>query len=432
MKQQTLRETVTFRGAGLHTGRAAEVVIRPAEPDSGIVFVRSDLDPTRRVRATVESVRADEVRQTALIVGDGIIRTIEHLMATFHGLGIDNAVVEVGGEEIPGLDGSAKEYAEEILRTGLVEQNRERKWIEIQEPVYIDQGDQSLIVLPAPNLSISYTLSYRHEDLRDQFLSLPILPEIFEREIAPARTFVLKEEAQLLLAHGLGKGANFENTLVFERNLPIENSLRFGDEACRHKMMDLLGDLFLLGGFLKGHVIATRSGHTLNLELVRRISMAQSKGKPFRSGAPSTLDVEGIQKIIPHRYPFLFVDRIEKLEPGKRAVGYKRVSTNDYYFQGHFPGHPVMPGVLIMEALAQVGGVVMLSTSEMQGKIAYFMSVDYCKFRQTVVPGDELRLEVEVLRTRAKTGQCVGRAYVKERLVCEAEVKFAIVDWNQT
>lgn len=406
--------------------------MRPAQPDTGIVFVRSDLDPHRGVRATVESVRSDEVRQTALVVGDGMIRTIEHLMAAFHGLGIDNALVEVGGEEIPGLDGSAREFTEEIQRTGLVEQDQERKFIEVQEPLYVDQGDQILVILPAPNLTISYTLSYRHEDLRDQFLSLRILPEIFEREIAPARTFVLKEEAEALLAHGLGKGANFENTLVFERNLPIENSLRFEDEACRHKIMDLLGDLFLLGGFLKGHVIATRSGHTLNLELVRRISMAQSKGKPFRSEVPSTLDAEGIQKILPHRYPFLFVDRIEKLEPGKRAIGYKRVSMNDYYFQGHFPGHPVMPGVLIMEALAQVGGVVMLSTSEMQGKIAYFMSVDYCKFRQTVVPGDELRLEVEVLRSRAKTGQCVGRAYVKDKLVCEAEVKFAIVDRTQT
>ncbi len=428
MKQQTLREPVSFQGTGLHTGRIVEVTLRPAHPETGIAFVRSDLDPNRRVRATVESVLSDEVRQTTLRVGDGVVRTIEHLMATFHGLGIDNALVEVGGEEIPGLDGSAKGFTEEIQRAGVIEQDRERRFIEIHEPIYIDQGNQSLVILPAPNLTISYTLSYRHEDLRDQFLSLRILPEIFEREIAPARTFVLKEEAQALLAHGLGKGANFENTLVFERNLPIENSLRFDDEACRHKMMDLLGDLFLLGGFLKGHVIATRSGHALNLELVRRISMAQSKRKPFSSEVPSTLDVEGIQKILPHRYPFLFVDRIEKLEPGRRAVGYKLVSMNDYYFQGHFPGHPVMPGVLIMEALAQVGGVVMLSTPEMKGKIAYFMSVDYCKFRQTVVPGDELRLEVEVLRSRAKTGQCGGRAYVKERLVCEAEVKFAIVD----
>ena len=428
IQQHTLREPVTFRGAGLHTGKAAEVTVRPGESDSGIQFVRIDLNPTKRVRAVVELVRSDELRQTALVVGNGTVRTIEHLMAVFHGLGIDNAVVEVDGEEIPGLDGSSREFVEEIQRVGIVPQEGARKFIEIQEPIYVDRGDQSLIVLPAPHGTISYTLSYRHPDLQDQFLSLPILPEVFEREIAPARTFILKEEAQLLLASGFGKGASLANTLVFERNLPIENSLRFDNEACRHKIMDLLGDLFLLGGFLKGHVIATRSGHALNLELVRTIAMTQSKKKPFESGIPSALDVEGIQKILPHRYPFLFVDRIEKLEPGKQAVGYKLVSVNDYYFQGHFPGHPVMPGVLIMEALAQVGGVIMLSMPEMQGKIAYFMSVDYCKFRQTVVPGDELRMEVEVLRYRAKTGQCVGRAYVKDKLVCEAEVKFAIVD----
>ena len=428
IKQQTLREAVSFQGVGLHTGRAVEVTLRPAEPDTGIVFVRTDLNPTPRVHATVESVRSDGARQTAVVVGDGMVRTIEHLMATLHGLGIDNAMIEVDGEELPGLDGSAREYVEKINRVGLVEQGRERHFIEIQEPFYVDYGDQSLIVLPAPNLTVSYTLSYRHQDLADQFLSLRILPEIFEREIAPARTFCLKEEAQLLLAKGFGKGANFENTLVFERNQPIENSLRFADEACRHKMMDLLGDLYLLGGFLKGHVIATRSGHSLNLELVRKIFMAQPKRKSSPPEISSTLNVAAIQKILPHRYPFLFVDRIENLEPGKRAIGYKRVSMSDYYFQGHFPGHPVMPGVLIMEAMAQVGGVVMLSMPENQGKIAYFMSVDYCKFRQTVVPGDELRIEVEVLRCRAKTGQCEGRAFVGDKLVCEAGVKFAIVD----
>ena len=428
MQQFTLRKPVTFRGPGLHTGKRVEITVRPGELDSGIQFVRTDLNPAKRVRAVVDAVRSDELRQTALVVGDGIIRTIEHLMAVFHGLGVDNAVVEIDGEEIPGLDGSSREFVEEIQQTGIIPQGGARKFIEIQEPVYVDRGDQSLIVLPAQGLSISYTLSYRHPDLQDQFLSLPIMPEIFEREVAPARTFVLKEEAQLLLASGLGKGASLANTLVFERNLPIENSLRFDNEACRHKIMDLLGDLFLLGGFLKGHVIATRSGHALNLEFVRKIAMSQSKNKSFDSGIPSTLDVAGIQKILPHRYPFLFIDRIEKLEPGKRAIGYKQVSVNDYYFQGHFPGHPVMPGVLIMEVLAQVGGVIMLSMPEMQGKIAYFMSVDYCKFRQTVMPGDELRMEVEVLRYRAKTGQCAGRAYVKDKLVCEAEVKFAIVD----
>ncbi len=433
--QKTLRKEISFTGRGLHTGREAELAVKPAESDSGILFIHVSPQGDRTpIPATGEFIHIGEGRQTSLGSGTVRIRTVEHLMATFNGLGIDNAIVEIKGDEIPGFDGSAREFLDRFLESGFITQDKPRNYLYVTEPIYLDESGQSLIVLPyREGLKLSYSLSYQHRDLHDQFFSSVITPEVFEREIAPARTFCLKEEAVILKSKGYGQGADLANTLVFENDLPIQNTLRFPNEACRHKVMDLLGDLYLAGRPLRAHIIACRSGHNQNMKLVSKLRATFGKEKKnsmthSKHELPRELDVNEIQKIIPHRYPFLLIDKIIDLVPGERAIGIKNVTINEYYFRGHFPGHPVMPGVLILEALAQVGGVLMLSRPENQGKLAYFMTIENVKFRQPVHPGDQLRLEAEVIKIRSKTGQCRGKAYVGDKLVCEAEVKFALVE----
>jgi UDP-3-O-[3-hydroxymyristoyl] N-acetylglucosamine deacetylase / 3-hydroxyacyl-[acyl-carrier-protein] dehydratase len=433
--QKTVSREIKFNGRGIHTGSESEVLIKPAEVGAGISFVYLDSNGERtEIPAVAESIVRGEGRQTSIGKGSARIRTVEHLMASFHGLGIDNAIVEIKGGEVPGFDGSAKPFVDKILEAGIHPQDQVKDYLYVTEPIYFDEGGQSLVVLPyRDGLKLSYSLSYQHRDLHDQFFSSVITPEVFEREIAPARTFCLKEEAMALKAQGYGQGADLENTLVFENDIPINNTLRFPNEACRHKVMDLLGDLYLAGRPLRAHIIACRTGHTQNMKLVATLrARVEGEGKVAMDKKPNQvpreLDVNEIKKIIPHRDPFLFIDKIINLIPGEKAVGIKNVSLNEPYFRGHFPGHPVMPGVLILEALAQVGGVLMLSRPENRGKLAYFMTIEGVKFRQPVHPGDQLRLEATAMKIKSRTGQCQGKAYVGDKLVCEAEVKFALVD----
>ncbi len=437
-KQKTLKKTISFKGVGLHTGNPVVVMVHPAPANSGIVFKRSDMPDSAEVPATVEYVLSDQEhagRQTTLGNDKTIFQTIEHLMATFHAFGIDNARVEIDSAELPALDGNALPYVEEFRKVGIEEQDATKDILEVTEPVYLEKDGTSMVVFPSNELRISYTLSYKHPSLSDQFVSFCVDEDIFVKELAPARTFCLKEEADALLKMGYGKGASTQNTLVFDNNIPVENTLFFDDEAARHKVVDLIGDIYLLGCSLKGHIVTCRTGHAQNIELVKKLLPLKKKAQQKKGAADmvglrncTQMDIDQIMKVLPHRYPFLLIDRVVDLEPGKKIVAIKNVSINEPFFQGHFPGHPIMPGVLIVEALAQAGGIVtMLKEENPEEKVAYFMSIDKAKFRAPVVPGDQLRFEVEVVKSKGPIGVCACKAYVDTKLVCSAEVKFTIV-----
>ena len=428
---------MTVKGVGLHTGAPVSMTLKPAGPNIGIIFQRTDLPGRPLVKADIPSLYCGakkNPRRTTLCSGPAEVQTIEHLMATLSGLGIDNLLIEMDSAEVPGLDGSALGFVEAIKKAGIATHAEERRTFKVKTPIYAQDEDSSIVILPSSEFKISYTLSYAHPSLGDQFMDVTWTPEFFEKELAPARTFCLEDEAQALIQNGMGKGANYENTLVVGKDGVRHNKLRFPNEFIRHKVLDLVGDFYLLGMPIKGHVIAIKSGHTLNMRILQKIKdqIADQEMVAIKSVAGSAegapIDAMMIMKILPHRYPFLLVDRVIAMEEGKRAVGIKNVTMNEDFFQGHFPGRPVMPGVLIVEAMAQVGGVLMLSPQENRGKLAFFMAANEVKFRKPVVPGDQLVIEVEVGKIRSKTGQVKTKALVDGEVVAEAELMFALVE----
>ncbi len=431
--QQTIDHPVEFEGKGLFTGCPAIVRLRPAESGSGITFVRTDQREPIRIDALVENV-TKRSRRTSLQNGTVSIETVEHLLSACSGMQVDNLIIELAGDELPAADGSCLPFVRKLEEAGITTQGDQRDVFTISETVRVVDGGSELVALPPlsqeqDTLEIHYDLDYGDQGpIRHQRHTIQMTPDVFVRDIAPARTFVLESEAAALRSAGLGMHLTYDDILVFGEDGPIENELRFPDECVRHKILDLIGDLYLLGQPIVGRIFARKSGHSLNHELVRQFRRSIREGQRRRLLGNPTLDIRDVKRILPHRFPFLMVDRIIEVDGSQRAVGIKNVTVNEPFFQGHYPGQPIMPGVLIIEAMAQMGGILLSQELEHKGKVAVLLSLDKVKFRRTVTPGDQLVLIAEAIRVKSRSGHVRTSAKVGDDLVAEAVIKFMLTD----
>jgi UDP-3-O-[3-hydroxymyristoyl] N-acetylglucosamine deacetylase/3-hydroxyacyl-[acyl-carrier-protein] dehydratase len=404
--QATIKKEVEIQGIGLHKGRKVKLSFKPAPPNTGIIFVRVDKD--KEIPAILENVSQSEREIT--LEKDGVrVCTVEHILSAFAGLGVDNAFVELDQDEPPVADGSSLPFCEAILEAEIEPFGIPKREISPFQPIWIKEKDRSISILPDQELRITYSIEFPYPGVGSQSASFRISSGVFMKEIAPARTFGFLEEIEPLQKRGFFKGGSLENAVVISKDGILNEEMRFEDEPVRHKILDLIGDLSLVGT-IKGHIVATRSGHTLNIEFARRM----------KALVDGVMDINEIQKILPHRYPFLLVDRIVDMEYGKRIVGVKNVSYNEPFFRGHFPQEPIMPGVLIIEAMAQVGGILFLSMLKEEKRV-YLAGIERVRFRRPVLPGDQLRIEVVMPRMRQDIAKMEAKAYVNHLVVAEAE-----------
>ena len=422
-KQRTLGGERTLEGRGVHSGETAALTMKPAE-SGGIRFRRVDLEGGPEVPADLDHVVGTELG-TSLGTGDVTILTVEHVMAALSAAGIDNALLELTGPEPPILDGSFQGYLEAISEIGAVDLKASTELLAVGKvlTVSVDSG-ASYVASPAKDFRISATIDFEHPSIGRQFGTFDVTEEAFRREIAAARTFGFHRDAEALQARGLARGASLDNTIVLDDDGVMNDALRFEDEFLRHKVGDLIGDLALAGGRIHGHVVSERPSHEGNIALAKALKEHARKG-----GSKYPVEVERIMEYLPHRYPFLLVDRVLEFQSGKRIVGIKNVTINEPFFQGHFPGHPIMPGVLIIEAMAQVGGLLLMDTvADPEDKVVYFMSLDRVKWRKPVIPGDQLVFEVEMVQFRRNVCKIRGVGRVDDQVVAEADLMARIMD----
>lgn len=456
-KQHTLKEEVVLEGVGLHTGESSRIRIRPAEENHGFVFRRMDQSGTPEVRADIDNV-VDWQRATTIAENNTKVYQVEHVLAALMGQQIDNAVLEINGPEPPILDGSAMEFTRVLNAAGTEVQQANRQFYVLDEPVhYVDsEKNVDIAALPHHEFRVTVMVDYNSEVLGVQHATM-LKIEDFAREIAPCRTFVFLHELKALKEAGLIKGGSLDNAIVIVEEA-LEDAdeqalrklfdkpdmtltkqgfvgnveLRFQNEPARHKLLDLVGDLSLLGNPLKGQIIAARPGHKANVEFAREIRKKIKQKTLIRKyqqqETPGVVfDVNAIKKILPHRYPFLLVDRIIGFQEST-IEGVKNVTANEPFFQGHFPGNPIMPGVLILEAMAQVGGVLLLQKIDDPADYwVYFLAINNARFKKPVVPGDQIHFKLEQINFRRGICRMRGEAFVDGKLVAEADMVASLV-----
>jgi UDP-3-O-[3-hydroxymyristoyl] N-acetylglucosamine deacetylase/3-hydroxyacyl-[acyl-carrier-protein] dehydratase len=429
--QRTIAREAGLRGIGFLTEADVRLRFLPAEADTGVVFRRADLPGSPPVPAHVRHV-VPRQRRTSLQAGDAAVEMVEHVMAALAGLRVDNCVVELDAAETPGCDGSSRPFVEALLEAGIEEQDRPRAVVTIDRPITVREGKAALTAHPGETdgLILTYNLDFgAATPIGRQSLFFEVEPGRFRDEIAPSRTFLLEPEAMALKQAGLGSRLSESDLLIFGPEGPINNTLRFPDECVRHKILDMVGDLALAGVDIVGHVVAHRSGHQLNAELVRTLlEQADLAPAPPCAVGGSVLDIRSILELLPHRYPFLLVDRVLELEVDRRILAIKNVTINEPFFQGHWPSRPIMPGVLILEALAQTAGLLISQKFDTARYDAVIAAMDDVKLRRPVVPGDQLRLQVCTRRVSHRLLEVEGMAHVGDQVAAQARIRFGLVE----